>query len=71
MTLRLKNLKEILKVLVLLSQCTAYAVNYPLFLFTLSVITFFIFLLGGLAQLGRAPALQAGCQEFDPPNLQI
>ena len=25
--------------------------------------------LGGVAQLGRAPALQAGGQEFDPPHL--
>ena len=25
----------------------------------------------GFSSAGRAPALQAGCQEFDPPNLQI
>ena len=25
---------------------------------------------GGLSSIGRASALQAGCQEFDPPSLQ-
>ena len=24
----------------------------------------------GLSSIGRASALQAGCQEFDPPSLQ-
>ena len=24
----------------------------------------------GFSSPGRAPALQAGCKEFDPPNLQ-
>ena len=48
-----KENKELLKNLLFIFQCTFCTLNFY----------------GGVAQLARAPALQAGGQEFDSPHL--
>ncbi len=53
----------------MLSDKSKFVLNFN---FYLPLITYSLALIwGAVAQFGRASALQAECQEFDPPQLHI